>query len=129
MKQIVPWLWILAIAIVFWLLFVRPASRRQAETAKLQRSIEVGDEVVLTSGVFGRVVELTDDHVGVEIAAGVVIRVLRGAIGSKLDRDAERADDQTDDQTDEGGDTPAAADDTAATADTTDDPDVVDGED
>lgn len=71
-----------AIALLFWLLIIRPASRRQRELRGMQSSLEVGDEVMLTSGVFASVVEIADDHLRVEIAEGVTIKVARGAVGS-----------------------------------------------
>ena len=82
MKELAPWLWIAAIALIFWLLIIRPASKRQKEISALQSSLAVGDDVVLTSGVFATVTEITEDHLGVEIAPGVVIRVVRGAVAS-----------------------------------------------
>jgi preprotein translocase subunit YajC len=75
---------IVAIALLFWLLIIRPASRRQRELSRMQGSLEVGDEVMLTSGVYASVAEIADDHLRVEIAEGVTIRVARGAIGSVI---------------------------------------------
>lgn len=111
MRALVSWLPILLVAVVFWLLIIRPAQRRQSATANLQKSVDLGDDVVLTSGIYGTVVELTDDHVGVEVADGVTLRVMRAAIGSKVHKDEETSAD---------ADHPT---------DTTDDPAVVDGED
>lgn len=72
---------IVAIALLFWLLIIRPAGRRQRELRNMQGSLSVGDEVMLTSGVFAHVVEITDDHLLVDIAEGVTIKVARGAVG------------------------------------------------
>jgi preprotein translocase subunit YajC len=104
MQQLLGWLPILLIAVVFWLLIIRPAQRRQTATLSMQKSVEVGDDVVLTSGIFGTVVELTDDHIGVEVAEGVTLRVLRGAIASKVhpgdaDEPADTADEADDNET------------------------------
>jgi len=51
----------------------------------MQSSLEVGDEVVLTSGVFGTVRGLDEGVVNVEIADGVIIKVARGAVGQVRD--------------------------------------------
>ncbi|GAB3865044.1 hypothetical protein GCM10028801_35030 [Nocardioides maradonensis] len=99
MQQLLGWLPILLIAVVFWLLIIRPAQRRQTATLSMQKGVEVGDDVVLTSGIFGTVVELTDDHLGVEVAEGVTLRVLRGAIASTVHQD--EADDRADGEHDE----------------------------
>ena len=79
MLELLP---LVGIALLFWLFIIRPASRRQKELGRMQSSLEQGDEVVLTSGVYGTVRRLEDDHVLVEIAEGVVIKVARGAIGT-----------------------------------------------
>jgi preprotein translocase subunit YajC len=76
---------LVGIALLFWLLVIRPGSRRQKELSRMQNSLEVGDEVMLTSGVFGTLRELDGDHVHVEIAPGGIIKVARGAIGTITD--------------------------------------------
>ena len=71
-----------AIALLFWLLIIRPATKRQRAMAQMQSAVSVGDEVVLTSGVYGRVAELEDSVLHLTIADGITIKVARGAIGS-----------------------------------------------
>ena len=90
-------LWIVAIAVIFWLLIIRPAQRRQKEIAHVQASIAVGEDVVLTSGIFGTVREADEATLHVEIAPGVVIKVARGAVGSVIREDV--ADDAVSDGT------------------------------
>ncbi len=54
---------LVGIALLFWLFIIRPASRRQKELGRMQSSLTVGDEIVLTSGVFATVQGIEDDHV------------------------------------------------------------------
>jgi preprotein translocase subunit YajC len=84
---------LVGIALLFWLFIIRPASRRQKELGRMQSSLEVGDEVMLTSGVYGTVRQLEDDHVQVQVADGVVIKVARGAIGTVVTK-ADQPDDE-----------------------------------
>jgi len=86
-QELVSLLPLVAIALLFWLLIIRPASRRQKDQVRMQSSVSLGDEVMLTSGIFGTVSELTDDRLMVDIAPGVTIRVARGAIGSVVQPD------------------------------------------
>ena len=81
MPELVSVLPLVAIALLFWLLLVRPASRRNKELARMQASLKVGDEVMLTSGIFGILRDTGEDQVRVEIADGVTIKVVRGAVG------------------------------------------------
>ena len=85
MQDLVAFLPLIGIALVFWLLVIRPQSRRQRELAAMQSALEVGDQVMLTSGIHGTLREMGDDTVSVEIAPGVVVTVARGAIGKMLD--------------------------------------------
>lgn len=64
-----------------YLLLIRPTRKRAQEASKLQSSLSVGDEIMLTSGMFGRVESLEGEIVAVEVARGVVVRVHRGAVG------------------------------------------------
>ena len=83
---------LIAIALVFWLLIIRPQSRRQRELRNMQSSLSVGDEVVLTSGIHGVVRGVDDDVAQVEVANGVTIRVARAAIGIVIPADAPDTD-------------------------------------
>jgi preprotein translocase subunit YajC len=77
---------LVGIALLFWFLIIRPSQRRQRELGRMQSSLSVGDEVMLTSGVFGTLRSLGDDHVLVEVDDGVTLKVARGAIGSVVPR-------------------------------------------
>ena len=80
---------LVAIALVFWLLIIRPQSRRQRELRNMQSSLSVGDEVVLTSGIHGVVQGVDDDVVRLEVSSGVIIRVARAAIGIVIPNEAD----------------------------------------
>ena len=93
MLELLP---LVGIALLFWLFIIRPASRRQKELGRMQSSLSVGDEIVLTSGVYGTVREFEEGCVLVEIAPGVTIKVARGAVGTIAAKDDEP--DPTDEQ-------------------------------
>jgi preprotein translocase subunit YajC len=69
------------LAVLGYFLLIRPTRRRAQEVAVLQRELAPGCEVMLTSGIFGRVEQIEDDRVLVEVSPGVVLSVHRGAIG------------------------------------------------
>ena len=58
MKELVSLLPYVAILAIMWLLFLRPAQRRNRELRAMQRSLSVGEEILLTSGIFGTVAAL-----------------------------------------------------------------------
>ena len=66
--------------VVIWLVFVRPARRRQREAlerqARIQEGIVPGTEVITAGGMFGTIASQPEDGVvAIEIADGVVVRV------------------------------------------------------
>jgi preprotein translocase subunit YajC len=71
---------ILGIILIFWLLLIRPAQRRQRQLSSVQDALAVGDPVLTSSGIFGTVASVADDKVGLEVAPGVVITVARAAV-------------------------------------------------
>ncbi|QBX57222.1 preprotein translocase subunit YajC [Nocardioides seonyuensis] len=80
MGDLAAFLPLLAIAVLFWLIVIRPASRRQKETLRMQADLQVGQRVMLASGIFGTIVSLTDDRATLSIASGVEVEVVRAAI-------------------------------------------------
>jgi preprotein translocase subunit YajC len=83
-------------ALLLWLLLVRPQARRQRELVRMQSTLEVGDEIVLTSGVYGTVRSLDEAVASVEIADGVTIRVARGAVGQVVRETPDQHDTEPD---------------------------------
>lgn len=59
--------------------------RRQAAVTRLQTSLEIGDDVCTTSGLFGRIVALDEVVATLQVAAGTTVRFDRRAIATKVD--------------------------------------------
>ncbi len=72
---------------MFLLLIVRPQRRKIAAFAAMQAAVEVGDEILTTSGLFGTIRSLDEQSIELEVANGVVLRYARQAIGSILTED------------------------------------------
>jgi preprotein translocase subunit YajC len=64
-----------------YLLLWRPQQRRIAAVRRLQSEIQEGDEVLTTSGIYGRITRLGESDADLELAPGTVIHIARGAIG------------------------------------------------
>ncbi len=82
MPELVSLLPIVGIAFLFWFLIIRPASKRQKELSRMQGALEIGDDVMLSSGIFGTLAGLDGDNVRVLVADGVTIKVARGAVAN-----------------------------------------------
>ena len=75
---------ILLPALAFYFLLWRPQQKRMNAVRQLQGALQENDEVMTTSGMFGRVARLGDDDLDLEIAPGVTIRMARGAISQRV---------------------------------------------
>jgi preprotein translocase subunit YajC len=104
----------LLLFVVVYMLVILPQSRRRKRAAALQRGVEPGSKVLLTSGLYGTVVEIDDDAIVVEAAEGVhlryakaaVLRVIPDPVDTDYDADdADDADDDNDHDHDARGDT------------------------
>ena len=91
MGELASFLPLVAIALLFWVMVVRPASRRQKAVRQLQADLQPGQRVMLSSGIYGTVRSLADDRARVEIAPGTEIEVARAAI-SVVDAPGEPTD-------------------------------------
>jgi preprotein translocase subunit YajC len=66
--------------VVFYFLLIRPQQKRHKEHQSMLAKLAAGDEVVTGGGLLGRVTEVGDGFVTVEIADGVRIKVQRQQI-------------------------------------------------
>ncbi|MEY4174656.1 MAG: putative preprotein translocase YajC subunit [Actinomycetota bacterium] len=73
------------IGLAMYFLLIRPQRKRQREQIALQRAVEVGDEVMTTSGLYGFVTGFDGDIAWLEIDENVQIRVARQAIQRRVD--------------------------------------------
>lgn len=75
---------IILIGVVFYLLIMRPARNRQRKQAEMMSALSPGTAVMTTAGVYGTIVSIDDEDAELEIAPGVVIRVVKAAIGKVI---------------------------------------------
>jgi preprotein translocase subunit YajC len=77
---------VVLIIFIFYVLLIRPQSKRQKEHQAMLASIEKGDNVVTAGGIHGKVTGVTDDVLTLEIAAlkgeRVRVKVARERIDS-----------------------------------------------
>jgi preprotein translocase subunit YajC len=73
---------LVALFAVFYFLLIRPQSQKASEHSKMLGALKRNDEVVTQGGLIGRIVELGDKVVTLEIAANVRVRVERSQIQS-----------------------------------------------
>ena len=83
---------IVAALVLFWAVVMRPARKAQQATQKLQRELAVGDEVIISAGIFGTITEIDESSARIEIAPGTVIKVARQVVVRRADERPAEAD-------------------------------------
>ncbi len=68
------------IFILFYFLILRPQQKQQREKQELLKNLKRGDSVITVGGIYGRILNVAEDIVTLEIAKGVNVRVSRGSI-------------------------------------------------
>lgn len=71
---------LLLVIIIFYFFMIRPQMRRQKETRKFREGLKKGDKVVTTGGIYGKVSEIKDTFIILEIAKDVEIKVDKNGI-------------------------------------------------
>lgn len=70
------------IFVVFYFFLIRPQNKRQKEHKEMVAKLATGDEIVTAGGVLGKVTDVGDQFVEVEVAQGVRIKIQRHTIGA-----------------------------------------------
>lgn len=88
-KPSAPSMWVpLALVFgIFYFLLIRPEKKRRAKTEQMLDALKKGDEVMTNSGIFGRVAQIHDDKITVEVAEGVRMKFARGAVQAVIGKD------------------------------------------
>jgi preprotein translocase subunit YajC len=70
--------------VVMFFVMIRPQMKRQKEHRELLGKLAKGDEVITSGGILGRVTDINDNFVSVEISDNTVIKLQKGAIVAVL---------------------------------------------
>ncbi|MBP5645417.1 MAG: preprotein translocase subunit YajC [Bacteroidales bacterium] len=74
-------LWMLiAIFVVMWLLMVRPQQKQAKKEKQFRESLKKGDRVSFSGGIYGKVHEVAEHTVDIEISNGVVVTVEKNMV-------------------------------------------------
>lgn len=73
---------LIALVVLFYFLMIRPQQRRMKQHQAMLAALKRGDTVTLSSGVKGKVVRVEDAEIGLEIATGVTVKVVKAMIAS-----------------------------------------------
>jgi len=71
---------LLLIFVVLYFVMIRPQMKRQKELKAMLDALAKGDEVVTNGGMLGKIAQLGDNQIGLEVGNGVVLQLQRSAV-------------------------------------------------
>jgi preprotein translocase subunit YajC len=77
-------IWMGLFFVIFYFMLIRPQSKRAKEHRAMLQALSVGDEVVTGGGIIGKVTEVGDNFVTVEVAEGVRIKVQKAQVAGLM---------------------------------------------
>ena len=82
---------LLLIFVVFYFMLIRPQSKRAKEHRTMLAALEAGNEIATAGGIIGKVTEVGENFVTVEIASNVLVKVQRNTIAQVLPKGSIKA--------------------------------------
>ena len=71
---------LILIMVVFYFFMIRPQVKKQKDLKKFRESLAKGDKVVTTGGIYGKVVEIKDNYLLLQVDENVKLRVDKSAV-------------------------------------------------
>lgn len=75
---------LIIIFVIFYFLLLRPQMKRAKEQRKMVEALSKNDEVVTTGGLLGKIIEVEDAFITLEVADGVRVKVQKNAVTALL---------------------------------------------
>ncbi|MGL4851411.1 MAG: preprotein translocase subunit YajC [Phocaeicola sp.] len=69
-----------AVFAIMYFFMIRPQNKKQKEIAAFRKNLEVGQEVITAGGIYGKIKEVEEATVVLEIASGVKIKIDRNSV-------------------------------------------------
>ena len=77
-------LFFVGIFVIFYFLLIRPQQKRAKEHRNMVSALSKGDEVVTTGGLVGKVTEIGDEYLNVELADNLQVKLQKNAVATVL---------------------------------------------
>ena len=82
--QLAPLMMMVVFIAIFYFLLIRPQQKKAKEHQALVSKLSTGDEVVTTGGILGKVTEVGDQFLTLEIAPGVSVKLQKFQVAQVL---------------------------------------------
>ena len=78
------------IVAIFYFFMIRPQQKKQKEIQKAREALKTGDKIITAGGIYGRIREIGDIYMMIEVANGVTIRVDKTSIFASAEEAAQQ---------------------------------------
>lgn len=75
---------LILIVIVFYFFMIRPQAKKAKEAKQFREALGKGDKVITVGGLYGKIVEVKEQYVVLQIANGVEVKVSKSAVSPEL---------------------------------------------
>jgi preprotein translocase subunit YajC len=79
-NALVTFLPLLLVFVVFYFFMIRPQMKKQKEMTNYRSSLKKGDKVVTTGGIYGKIYEVKDNYVMLEVGGDLRLKVDKSAL-------------------------------------------------
>ncbi len=86
MQQIMPFVLIILMFVIYYFILIRPQQKKQRELESMRNALEVGDKVVTIGGFVGKVVNTKEETVTIDVGQSR-LTIMRWGISSRVDED------------------------------------------
>ncbi len=78
--------------VIFYFLLIRPQQKRAKEHKQMLDGLQKGDEIVTAGGILGRIMDIGDNFILVEIADGLQVRVQKPMVAALMPKGTLKGD-------------------------------------
>jgi len=82
---------IIPMILIFYFLLIRPQTKQAKKQQEFLKSLKRGDDVITVSGIYGKIVQIMDDVVILEIAEKVRIKVAKSQVAGLQPKEGEKS--------------------------------------
>jgi preprotein translocase subunit YajC len=79
-NALITFLPLLLVFVVFYFFMIRPQMKKQKEMTNYRSSLKKGDKVVTTGGIYGKIYEVKDNYVMLEVGGDLRLKVDKSAL-------------------------------------------------
>ena len=91
-QGILGFLPLIVIFVIFYFMLIRPQSKRAKEHRNMVATLGKGDEVVTNGGLLGKISEMGENFITLEVADGVQVKVQRQAVSALMPKGTMKGD-------------------------------------